>query len=125
MIDQGQLGRLMDVLRRLRELAVQAGDGHYRGRQLKAIQAELATGRLAALRIAAGVDRLPVIDTSDPDAAADFDVEPVLAETNWMMDLTRALRDMGPDYSVESIDAAIRIAASQPPGGERSAERAD
>jgi hypothetical protein len=59
------------------------------------------------------VVRLPVIDTSDPNAAADFDVEPVLAETNWMLDLTRALRDMGPEYSVESIDAAIRIAASQ------------
>ena len=116
MIDQERLAKLIDVLQRLRELAVQAGDGRYRRRQLEALQAELATGRLAAVRIAAGVDRLPVIDTSDPDAAAEFDAGPVLAETSWMMDLTRALRDMGPDYSVESIDAAIRIAASQQRG---------
>ena len=116
MIDEGQLAQLIDALERLRELAVQAGDGRNRGRHLKALRAELATGRLAAVRIAAGVDRLPVIDTSDPDAAAEFDFEPVLAETSWMTDLIRALRDMGPEYSVESIDAAIRIAASRQPG---------
>jgi hypothetical protein len=117
MIDQERLAQLIDVLQRLRELAVQAGDGYFRRRRIKALQAELATGRLAAVRIAAGVDRLPVIDTSDPDAAAEFDGESVLAETSWMMDLGRALRDMGPRYSVESIDAAIRIAASQQRGG--------
>jgi hypothetical protein len=113
MIDQGQLAQLIDVLQRLRELAVQAGDGHYRRRHPNALQAELATGRLAALRIAAGVVHLPVIDTSDPDAVAEFDAEPVLAETSWMMDLNRALGDMGPDYSADAIDAAVRIAASQ------------
>ena len=116
MIDQERLAQLIGVLQRLRELAVQAGDGHYRRRQIKALQAELATGRLAAVRIAASVDRLPAIDASDPGAAAEFDAESVLAETSWMMDLGRALRDMGPKYSVESIDAAIRIAASQQRG---------
>ncbi|MGH3253797.1 MAG: hypothetical protein ACRDOU_00085 [Streptosporangiaceae bacterium] len=113
MIDQERLAQLVDVLQGLRELAVQAGEGHSRRRRIKALQAELATGRLAAVRIAASVDRLPVIDTSDPDGAAVFDGQSVLAETSWMMDLGRALRDMGPKYSVESIDAAIRIAAGQ------------
>jgi hypothetical protein len=116
MIDQEQLAQLVDVLQRLRELAVQAGGGRDRRRRIKALQAELAAGRLAAVRIAASVDRLPVIDTSDPGAAAEFDGESVLAETSWMMDLGRALRDMGPKYSVESIDAAIRIAASRQRG---------
>ncbi|HEY6297480.1 MAG TPA: hypothetical protein VIX15_17610 [Streptosporangiaceae bacterium] len=113
MIDQERLGQLVEVLQRLRELAVQAGDGHSRRSRVKALEAELAAGRLAAVRIAAGVDRLPAIHASDPDAAAEFGGEYVLAETSWMMDLGRALRDMGPKYSVGSIDAALRIAASQ------------
>jgi hypothetical protein len=89
MIDQERLAQLIDVLQRLRELAVQAGDGHSRRSRVKALKAELADGRLAAVRIAASVDRLPVIDTSDPDAAAELDGESVLAETSWMMDLGR------------------------------------
>ena len=104
MIDEQRLVQLVGALQEMRSLAVQVRDGAYRKKDLGAVEAELARKSRDASEHLRWVI---------PPGASGGDLEARAAESRWKLELSRALLNMGPKYSVESIDAALRLATGQ------------
>jgi hypothetical protein len=106
--DQRLLAQLMAALQELRAQAVHVRDGAYRARDLMAVQADLARRWSAAMEMHSEM-MLP--GTPGPMTAERLREPSGLSATIGSARLSAALTDISlQDYSVESIDAAIRIA---------------
>ena len=100
------LDQLVEALRQMRAWVNQVGTARRNENELWAIHLELDQklmaalaifGQLSASRIPATVDDLPIARKKAEQSLA----------------LSKALHAISPDYSVETIDAAISLAASQ------------
>jgi hypothetical protein len=100
------LDQLIDALQQMRAWVIQVGAARRNESELWAIHLELDQKLIAALAIFSqlSASRIPV--TVDDLPTARKKAEQSLA-------LSKALHAISPDYSVETIDAAISFAASQ------------
>jgi hypothetical protein len=100
------LDQLIDALQQMRAWVNQVGTARRNANELWAIHLELDQKLIAALAIFSQLSASRIPATVDDLPIARKRAEQSLA-------LSKALHAISPDYSVETIDAAISLAASQ------------